>query len=151
MLCALLKHCRFHVISLTNKCSRQWTSSFYLLLVWKSCIVMLSFQSVVVAISLQSHRHTKPCIHQEYRTGGWLLPETFDFFLSFDSSSEFGWSKSQEIWWCLWINTGALGFCWEGTEVVWQQLRRLGIQESDENHQVFGNIKQAMGTLAKQR
>lgn len=36
-------------------------------------------------------------------------------------------------------------------EVVWQQLRRLGIQESDENHQVFGNIKQAMETLAKQR
>jgi hemerythrin len=44
-----------------------------------------------------------------------------------------------------------MGFCWEGTEVVWQQLRRLGIQESDENHQVFGNIKQAMETLAKQR
>ncbi|KAH9539347.1 hypothetical protein CY35_15G053400 [Sphagnum magellanicum] len=39
----------------------------------------------------------------------------------------------------------------EETEVVWQQLRRLGIQESDENHQVFGNIKQAMETLAKQR
>jgi hypothetical protein len=36
-------------------------------------------------------------------------------------------------------------------EVVWQQLKRLGIQESDENHQVFGNIKQAMETLAKQR
>lgn len=64
MLCAILKHCHFHVISLANKCSRQWTSSFYLLLVWKSCIVMLSFQSVVVAISLQSHRHTKPYIHQ---------------------------------------------------------------------------------------
>jgi hypothetical protein len=44
-----------------------------------------------------------------------------------------------------------MGFCWEETEVVWQQLRRLGIQESDENHQVFGNIKQAMETLAKQR
>jgi hypothetical protein len=69
MFCALLKHCCFHVISLTNKCSRQWTSSFYLLLVWKSCIVMLSFQSVVVAISLQSHRHTKalpPSVIQDW-------------------------------------------------------------------------------------
>lgn len=36
-------------------------------------------------------------------------------------------------------------------EVVWQQLRRAGINEFDNNHPDLGNIKEAIQTLIKQR
>uniref|UniRef100_A0A0D6R228 MAGE domain-containing protein n=1 Tax=Araucaria cunninghamii TaxID=56994 RepID=A0A0D6R228_ARACU len=36
-------------------------------------------------------------------------------------------------------------------DTLWQHLRRLGLDEHDEGHPVFGNVKQAMETIAKQR
>ncbi|KAL3698444.1 hypothetical protein R1sor_012520 [Riccia sorocarpa] len=36
-------------------------------------------------------------------------------------------------------------------EVLWQNLKRLDIREDDPNHAVFGNVKNAVENLAKQR
>ncbi|KAK1262157.1 hypothetical protein QJS04_geneDACA008749 [Acorus gramineus] len=36
-------------------------------------------------------------------------------------------------------------------ENLWQHLKRVGLNESDENHPVFGNIKQALEALVQQR
>lgn len=40
---------------------------------------------------------------------------------------------------------------WLFAEVVWQQLRRAGINEFDNNHPDLGNVKEAIQTLIKQR
>lgn len=37
------------------------------------------------------------------------------------------------------------------SEDLWHQLRRLGLNESDENHPVLGNNKQALELLVQQR
>ncbi|XP_057865976.2 uncharacterized protein LOC131073519 [Cryptomeria japonica] len=36
-------------------------------------------------------------------------------------------------------------------ETLWQHLRRLGLDEHEERHPVFGNVKQAIETITKQR
>lgn len=36
-------------------------------------------------------------------------------------------------------------------ETLWTQLRRMGINEFDNSHPLFGNIKEAINTLVKQR
>lgn len=36
-------------------------------------------------------------------------------------------------------------------ENLWPHMRRLGLRETEENHPVFGNIKQALETLVQQR
>ncbi|XP_068314437.1 uncharacterized protein [Pyrus communis] len=37
------------------------------------------------------------------------------------------------------------------TKDLWRNLRRMGLDESNENHPVLGNIKQALDTLVQQR
>lgn len=34
---------------------------------------------------------------------------------------------------------------------LWHHLRRLGLHENDENHEHFGNLKQALESLVSQR
>jgi len=36
-------------------------------------------------------------------------------------------------------------------DTLWQHLRRLGLDEHDEKHPHFGNVKQAIETIIKQR
>ncbi|KAH9301723.1 hypothetical protein KI387_013306 [Taxus chinensis] len=36
-------------------------------------------------------------------------------------------------------------------DTLWQHLRRLGVDEHEEGHTVFGNVKQAIETITKQR
>lgn len=43
------------------------------------------------------------------------------------------------------------GPCLIWADTLWTQLKRMGINEFDNSHPVFGNIKEAIQTLVKQR
>lgn len=43
------------------------------------------------------------------------------------------------------------GRCLIGADTLWTQLRRMGINEVDNSHPVFCNIREAIQTLVKQR